>query len=188
MTKYQPPPNPRVQRTRSASLRSPLTRSPLGPAKWRIGSAPLIAMLAVVVEVKCGQQSALRYACAGVEAHDRSYRVTAGDSQVLQLYNFRGVPVPDAFSGYSLYVAIEPSLLKDGAKLAIPSSGVHGYLSTLSGPSYQRTEALAGTLTVDKLKDTSLVGRLDVKAKDVAWQFHGNVEFTSAVATGQPRQ
>ena len=184
------PPNTRVQRTRSSpsALRSPLTRRPLGPAKWRIGWAPLVAMVAVVAEVKCGQQSALRYACAGVEAHDRSYRVTAGDSQVLQLYNFRGVPVPDAFSGYSLYVAIEPRLLKDGARLAIPSPGVHGYLSTSSGPSYQRTEALAGSLTVDKVKATSLAGRLDIRANDVTWQFHGHVEFTSAVGTGQLRQ
>ena len=76
------PPNPRLQRTRFALLRSPLSRKPLGSTKFVIAAVLVVTRARVLAAAETDQ--ALDFRCRGLEAYEIRvlYRVDAGTGSV----------------------------------------------------------------------------------------------------------
>jgi len=69
-----------------------------------------------------------------VSVDERRYVVTAGSHTVLETCSVRTFPVPDAASGFCLYLPISPDALHAGAQLGFSPETTPAYLWELHAP------------------------------------------------------
>lgn len=140
-----------------------------------------IGFAALLLLGACTTATNERYACSAVVASGRRIDVGAGSDEVLRMYRVTGIPIPDAFSGYALFLQVTPRLLHEGADLQIPSPGVTPYLWVLRAPEESTSRQITGRLRVRSVRPAELRARVDVAAPDLDWKYSGEVVFESAI-------
>jgi hypothetical protein len=137
--------------------------------------------LAACFLVACTEAHTRRFDAAAVIPVQKSYEVTAGSSQVLEIYRVSGIPIPDAFSGYGFYLQVEPSLIHEGATIDVPSDRAKPFLWLLKAPQYRSSTNVAGVVRISSIRETELRATVDLRSTDLPWKYSGEVTFVSAI-------
>ena len=140
-----------------------------------------LAIAAFAVTAACTTAHNYRFASAAVVLRGMHFDLVGGSDQVLQIYRVSGIPIPDAFSGYSLYLEISPSLLREGTDLQVPSLGVRPYLWLLNAPMYRLSTNIVGSVHIQRLRETELRAAVHLHSADLPWSYSGEITFSSAI-------
>jgi len=114
-----------------------------------------------------------------VRSQDGDYELSTGPNAVLEIYKFRGLPVPDAFSGSSLLLELNPTLLRLNEPIQVPTAGAKAYLWLFHAPIHERTEVVMGTVTPLEFGAGHLLARVDLSSSTPGWRYNGKARFLS---------
>ena len=139
----------------------------------------LITLVVTVAALGCIERHARYYTAASVQAdecRDR-YEIKNGGLAVLELYRIKGLPFPDAFSGFAVYVEIPESQLLEDTTFSVPGTHAQARLWILRAPQTYLPEVCTGTITIHEVKDERIVATLDLRSPEFEWNFKGKVGF-----------
>ena len=146
----------------------------------------VVLFLALTAFAGCTDRKARRYDGAGVVPYERlprGYRVVSGTRIVLEISEYKSLPLPDAISGFTLLLQTDSAHLRPGAVIELPDSGVASFLAVLQAPSGDTTTNLAGTVRVVRVADRVLEAEFQVSAPQLAWAYTGRARLRTTPAT-----
>ena len=143
----------------------------------RLGA--ILVLSALVLIAGCTfERYARLYDSARVEPDDRrGYRVAEGEGIVLELHKVRGIPVPDAFWGHSLFLQTDSTHLIESTVLHVPSTEAVAFLSQLQAPKYVPSTEISGEVTILVVDDSFVKVKLKVSCPELGWKYHGTARF-----------
>jgi hypothetical protein len=105
--------------------------------------------------------------------------IVRGQSVVLQLWRYGGIPVPDAMGGSRLLIELRSSEIERGASIALtgaPTGDSKAYISFLGvGP--EGSKQVSGLVRILEVSGTETVADLDLRAADIGWNYKGTHRF-----------
>jgi hypothetical protein len=108
--------------------------------------------------------------------------LSPGPNVVLEVSELEAKPLKDTATSYILYLEVEPERLSRGAKLTVPSSGIHSYLWLQDVSGRERLAGCLGTVEVTDLTDGAIEAdvelRLDEADGRTGWSLKGPLRFT----------
>lgn len=153
-------------------------------------------MLCIFVPVLLGtEQYARVYNDASVTPYSplsrcNSYQPTQGLDSVFQMYQSGQGPAiaTDTYWVDSLFLQINPALIKEGHELIIPDTGARPFLGIQRGSWCANTENLKGRLKILRISENAVEAWLDMQLQgellwwkpEYAWKYTGNMTFENA--------
>jgi hypothetical protein len=139
-----------------------------------------VIVLAVTEAVGCRETSARVYYHAAVETTKPGpshYDVVPGASAVLELASYRGVPLPDAWGGFTLLLKADSGALQPGRLVPLPDSAIISYLSVLHAPSTDTTTSLEGHVRIVGSSQGNIEAEISLRALSLDWSYDDRVRF-----------
>jgi hypothetical protein len=151
----------------------------------RIAVSATTLLLASLALTSCTRHWAEWHADADVmlpTSPDRAYLVPGHSEILVYRYERMHLPLPDAFSGFTLFVILRPDLVKPGAALTIPQPGAQAVVSRLRAPLYESADDLTGSIAVKSVGADEIVARVNVRSASLHWSYAGSATFTAPLA------
>lgn len=139
----------------------------------------MVLLLLVGACLACSGQRTVCYQNAHVVQEENALRLRAGNCTVLGRSYWASFLLPMAAKGpleSTLYIEIEPSLLKSGAVLKIPQPGVSTFVWALHPPVRKETPSCTGWVRLIDVSANKVQAEVSVEAfpfKEEAWKYHG---------------
>jgi hypothetical protein len=100
----------------------------------RLHSPSILVACAAFLFASCSYYDIAAYQNAAVRARDRSYEVYPGQQTILEYCHERSLPIPDAASGFCLYLPLRNGSLAAGAAVHFDPEYRPAYLWQLHAP------------------------------------------------------
>jgi len=144
----------------------------------------LIAMM-LLVFAGCTHHRARHYANAEFITEDDSRRpiLLPGATDVFVYdYSRMYLPLPDAFSGWSFFLSLNPALVHASSTVALPHGSTKTAVLRLRAPSVQMAGDAEGTIVITSATPTEVVAIVDLACPFLDWRYRGTVRFTTELS------
>lgn len=150
-------------------------------------------MPVVVILLGCSNSSRLAYRNAGVVADQQHYRLTAGDQIILERCSERSFPLPDAASGFCIYLPIPMRALRPGSVIRYTAQDNPAYLWELHAPGRYITSDVDASLQIIAVSGSEIRARLHALKKNArddgwAWAYDGEDRYEFTAVAPESRQ
>jgi len=146
----------------------------------------LLLLLTLSGLATCASNHTRRYDGATVSAYTRlplGYRVIPGKATVLELSEYRSIPLPDAISGYTLLLETDSTRLRPNALFHLPDSSMATFLAVLRAPSSDTTTDIVGRVRVLRITNQQLEVDFQLSAPTLKWSYSGRAKLLSTPAS-----
>src|SRR5260221_2664826 len=138
--------------------------------------ARLAIPCAALLLAACSAYDLAAYRNASIQPHPIGYVIEPGNQIIVKYCHERSLPIPDAASGFCLYLPVEDGSLGAGAVLRFTPQGNHAYLSRLQAPLRRVTTNVEVEAPVVCLTNEDV--RLAIRANNLpnvspTWRFEG---------------